>query len=106
MRLTRPHLLFEPCQRLLQEGARLHTPGLTELHTRAGSPQHSGRQPRQKGHGERGAMVLEDAPEHGVSGRFAWISKGVRRCFHRALSMAIVRAYSASSRLTATRAGT
>lgn len=34
--LPRPHLLFQPRQHLLHEGTHLHSPGLAELHTRAG----------------------------------------------------------------------
>ena len=97
-RLPRPYLLFEPRQRLRHEGALLHTPGRAALHTRAGAQQHGGCQPRQQGHGVRGAMVLENAPEHGVGGRFVWISKGVRACFHREPSVARVRASPGASR--------
>ena len=68
-------------------GAVLHAPGLAGLHTRAGEQQHGGRQYGEQGRAVRGAMVLEDALEHRIGGRFAWISEGVCRCIHRDLAV-------------------
>ena len=58
----------------------------------------AGAQRGQQGQGVRGAMVLEDALEHRVGGRFVGIREGVCGCVHRDLSVAAAWAYPGSSR--------